>query len=140
MVLISSIAVAAGGERLMHGAFSVGEPVRLGNFEFIPDYFSNLSLSPRRSNERAIFVGSTRSGASTSQQTTIKDTTEYLTASSREESVDHLSPRLHSTGASLAPTSTPTWKEAPSTTRFLLQTAVPWPETNYLFEWHHHEG
>jgi hypothetical protein len=39
------------------------EPVRLGNFEFITDYFGGLSLSPRRGNEGAIFVGLTHSGA-----------------------------------------------------------------------------
>jgi hypothetical protein len=59
MVPSSSIAVTA------DGGFSLGEPVHLGNFEFIADYFGSLSLSPRRGNESAIFMGSTRSEAST---------------------------------------------------------------------------
>jgi hypothetical protein len=65
---------------------------------------------------------------------------EYLMASIGEGGIDHLSPRRHSTGASLAPTSTTTWKQAPSTTRFSMWMAVLQPETNYLSEWCHHEG
>jgi hypothetical protein len=38
------------------------EPAHLGNFEFIADYFCGLSLSPRRGNEGAIFVGLTHNG------------------------------------------------------------------------------
>jgi hypothetical protein len=141
MVPSSSIIIAADGKCLTSGGFSLGEPVHLGNFEFIADCFGCLSLSPRRSNEDAIFMGSTCSVASTPQQATIEDfAEEYLTASSGEGGVDHLSPRWRSMGASLAPTSTTTWKEAPSTTRFPLWTAVPRPETNYLSEWRHHEG
>jgi hypothetical protein len=43
MVSSSSIAVAAGGECQTCGGFSLGEPVRLGNFRFIADYFSGQS-------------------------------------------------------------------------------------------------
>jgi hypothetical protein len=136
----SSITVATDGERLTCIGFSLGEPVRLGNFEFSANYFSGMSLSPRGSGEGAIFVGSTRSGASTPQQATTEDSTEeYLMTSSGEGGVDHLSPRRCSTGTLLTPTSTTTWKEAPSRMRFPLRTAVPWPETNYLFERRHHE-
>jgi hypothetical protein len=48
----------------MCGGF-LGEPIRLGNFKFIADYFGSLSLSPRRGDEGTAFVGSTRSRAST---------------------------------------------------------------------------
>jgi hypothetical protein len=65
MVPSSSIAITAVGEHLACGGFSLGEPVRLGNIEFIADYFDSLSLSPRRGNESVVFVGSTHSGAST---------------------------------------------------------------------------
>jgi hypothetical protein len=40
------IAIAADGESLMCGEFSLGETVRLGNIEFIANYFGGLSLSP----------------------------------------------------------------------------------------------
>jgi hypothetical protein len=128
-------------KRLTCGGFSLGEPVRLGNFEFITDYFSGLSLSPRGSDEGVVFVGSTHSGTSTPQWAMIVDSAEeYLTVSSGERVIDHLSPRQHSTGALLAPTSTTTWKEAPSMMRFPLRMVVPRSETNYLSERRHHEG
>jgi hypothetical protein len=41
----SIIAVAANGDCLTCGGFSLDEIVHLGNFEFIIDYFSGLSLS-----------------------------------------------------------------------------------------------
>jgi hypothetical protein len=44
MVSSSAIIVAANSERLMCSGFSLGETVCLGNFEFIADYFSSLSL------------------------------------------------------------------------------------------------
>jgi hypothetical protein len=141
MVPSSLIAIATNGEHVTCGGFSQGEPVHLENFEFIVDYFGGLSLSPRGSNEGAIFVGSTCSGASTPPRATIEDSTEeYLKALSGEGGIEHLSPRRRSTGALLAPTSTMTWKEAPSTMRFPLQIAVPRPKTNYLSERRHHEG
>jgi hypothetical protein len=45
MVPSSSITVAIDGEHLMCSGLSLGEPVRLGNFEFMIDYFDGLSLS-----------------------------------------------------------------------------------------------
>jgi hypothetical protein len=56
MVPSSSITVAADGEPLMCGGFSLDETIRLGNFEFIGDYFEGLSLSPRRGDEGAALV------------------------------------------------------------------------------------
>jgi hypothetical protein len=44
MVSSSAIIVAANSEQLMCSGFSLGETVCLGNFEFIADYFSSLSL------------------------------------------------------------------------------------------------
>jgi hypothetical protein len=61
MVPSSTLTVAADGERLTDGGFSLGETIRLGSFEFITDYFSGLSLSPRRGNSGVAFMGSTRS-------------------------------------------------------------------------------
>jgi hypothetical protein len=65
MVPSSAIAIAADNERITCGGFTLGETVRLGNFEFIADYFGGLSLSPKRGDEEAAFMGSTHSGAST---------------------------------------------------------------------------
>jgi hypothetical protein len=139
MVPSSSIAITADGERLACGGFSLREPIRLGNFEFMADYFGSLSLSLRRGNEGAIFMGSTHSGSSTPQWTMIKDSTEeFLTASSGEGRRSHPSPRRRSTGALFAPTTTIAWKEnALATTRFPPWMAEPWPKTNHPSEWHH---
>jgi hypothetical protein len=41
----------------MCGGFSLDEPVHLGNFEFVVDYFGGLSLSPRRGNSGTAFMG-----------------------------------------------------------------------------------
>jgi hypothetical protein len=46
MVPSSMITIAADGERLTCGGFSLGETIHLGNFELIADYFGSLSLSP----------------------------------------------------------------------------------------------
>jgi hypothetical protein len=127
MVPSSSIAVAVDGEHLACGGFSLGENVHLRNFEFIVDYFSGLSLSSRRADEGTTFVGSTRRGAPTPQWATIGDSTEeFLTASSGEGCFSNPSPIRCSSGASLAPVTTTTWKEnAPTTTMFPPWTAVP---------------
>jgi hypothetical protein len=112
MVPSSSITITAHDESLACSGFSLGELDRLGNFEFIADYFGGLSLSPRRGNKGTIFMGLTRSGASTLQRAMIKDSTEeFLTTSSGEGSFSHPSPRQDSTGAPFAPTATTTWKE-----------------------------
>jgi hypothetical protein len=46
MVPSSVITSAADGECLTCGGFSLGEPIHLGNFEFITAYFGGLSLCP----------------------------------------------------------------------------------------------
>jgi hypothetical protein len=70
MVPSSSIAVAADGEHLTCGGFSLGKTVCLGNFDFITDYFG-----PTHSAGTAV-MGPTRSGASTPWQTMIEDSVE----------------------------------------------------------------
>jgi hypothetical protein len=144
MVPSSSIPITADGERLACGGFSLDEPIHLGNIEFITDYFNGLSLSPRRGNKDAIFVGLTRSGASTPQWTMIEDSTKkFLTALSGEESFSHPSPRRCRTGAPFACTATTTWKEnAPAMTRFPPRMVEPRPKTNQTYKQHraHHEG
>jgi hypothetical protein len=46
MVPASSITITSNGEHLACSGFSLSEPVHLGNFEFIADYFGGLSQSP----------------------------------------------------------------------------------------------
>jgi hypothetical protein len=75
MVPSFAITVATDGERLTCGRFSLGEPVHLGNFEFVTDYFGGLSLSPRRDDSGTAFIGSTRCGASTLRWAMIEDST-----------------------------------------------------------------
>jgi hypothetical protein len=59
MVPTSTLAIATDGERLTCGGFSLDKTVHLASFEFITDYFGGLSLSPRRINSGATFMGST---------------------------------------------------------------------------------
>jgi hypothetical protein len=54
MVPSSTIIVTADGERLTCGGFSFSETIRLGNFEFIADYFGGLSLSPRGATQASL--------------------------------------------------------------------------------------
>jgi hypothetical protein len=62
MVLSSALTVATDSERLTCGGFSLSETIRLGSFEFIIDYFSSLSLSPRWNTSGAAIMGTTHGG------------------------------------------------------------------------------
>jgi hypothetical protein len=107
MVPSSVIVVTADGEYLTCGGFSLSKTIHLGNFEFITDYIGGLSLSPRRGDAGAAFVGSTHSGASTPRQAMTGDSAkEFLMAPSREGSFNLPSPRRRDMGASLAPVTT----------------------------------
>jgi hypothetical protein len=120
MVPSSVIAIVADGERLMCGGFSLGETICLRKFEFIVDYFGCLSLSPRRGDEGAALMGSTRSRASTPWRAMIEDSSEeFLATSSGEGSFGLPSPRRCNTGAPFAPTTTTPWMvDAPATMMF----------------------
>jgi hypothetical protein len=61
MVPSSALIVSADGECLTCGDFYCCKTVRFGSLEFIVDCFSGLSLSPRRSDSDATFMGSTYS-------------------------------------------------------------------------------
>jgi membrane-bound lytic murein transglycosylase len=63
--MVPSSAIAIDGECLTCGGFSLGETVRLGNFELITNYFDGLILSPIRGDTGAAFMGLARSRAST---------------------------------------------------------------------------
>jgi hypothetical protein len=85
MVPSSTITVAADSECLMCGGFSLDKTVHLKSFGFITDYFSGLSLSSRRGNSGAAFMGSTRSGTPSPWTTIIEDSAEeFLMTSSGE--------------------------------------------------------
>jgi hypothetical protein len=93
------ITVTTDSERLTCGGFSLGETVHLGSFEFIANYFYGLSLSPRRGDLDAAFMGSTRSGTPSPRHVMIEDSIEeFLTASSSEGGFNLPSPRSHDTG------------------------------------------
>jgi hypothetical protein len=134
MVPSSAIAITVDGEHLTCGGFSLGETICLGNFEFTADYFDGLSLAPRRGDAGAIFMVSTRSGASTPRWAMIGDSAEeFLTAPSGEGSFGLPSPRMCGTGALLAPiTITPQMENAAATQATMMvppRMAVPRPKT-----------
>jgi hypothetical protein len=102
MVPSFAIVITANDECLTCGGFTLGETVRVRNFDFITDYFSGLSLSHRRGDTGTTFMGTTHSRASTPWQTMIEDfAEEFLMASSGEGSSGLPSPRRRSVGGSL---------------------------------------
>jgi hypothetical protein len=110
MVPSSTITVVADGERLTCGGLSLSEIVRLGSFKFISDYFDGLTLSPRRGNLGAAFMGSTHSGTPSPWRTMIEDSTEqFLTTSSSEGGFGLPFNRRHGTGAPSAPVTSTPW-------------------------------
>jgi hypothetical protein len=116
----------------------LGETVRLGNFEFIADYFNSLSLSPRRYDSSTVFMGSTRSGTPSPWWAMIEDSVkEFLMASSREGGFGLPSPRRCGTGTLPAPvTATPWMENAPATQAMMTvppQSAAPWLDTDLPF-------
>jgi hypothetical protein len=135
------IIIGDDGEHLTCGGFSLCETIRHWNFEFIVDYCSSLSLTPRRGVAGAAFMGSTHNGALIPRQAMIEDSAEeFLTESSVEGSFGLPSPKRHGMGASLASvTPTPTMKNAPAVP---TMTTVPLRmETGLPFErCHAHHG
>jgi hypothetical protein len=139
MVLSSALIVTYESQRLMCGGFSLSETIFLMSFKFIADYFSGLSLSPRRGNSSAAFIGSTHSGTPSLMWAMIENSTEeFLTASSGEGGFALSSPKCHGIGALLAPITTTPWMEnAPSTQATMTlppQMAALQPYTGLPFE------
>jgi hypothetical protein len=58
----SVLVIAADGECLSCGGFSLGETICFGGLEFIADRFSGLSLSPMGDGSDAIIMGSACGG------------------------------------------------------------------------------
>jgi hypothetical protein len=101
MIPSSVITIASNGECLTCSGFSLGEPIHLGNFEFITDYFSGLSLSPRRGDS------GTRSAPWWAM---IEDSIEeFLTTSSGDKGSGLPSPRRRAMGPPSAPIVTTPW-------------------------------
>jgi hypothetical protein len=133
------ITITTDGERLTCGGFSLGETVRLGSFEFITDYFSGLSLSPKRGDSSAALMGLIHSGAPSPQQAMIEDNAEFfLMSSSVDGGFGLLSPRRHGMGAPPTPVTTTPWMEnVPATQTMMMvppRMTVPWPNTGLPFE------
>jgi hypothetical protein len=63
MVPSTALAVSPDDERLTCGGFSLGKTIRFWSLQFIADCFGGLSLSPRRNDSDADFMGSTRNGS-----------------------------------------------------------------------------
>jgi hypothetical protein len=97
MVPSSVLTVATDSDRLMCGG-TLNETIRLGSFKFIADYFSGLSLSPRRGDSEPDFMGSTHSGTPSPWRVMIEDSVEeFLIESSGEGGSDLPSPRRSGT-------------------------------------------
>jgi hypothetical protein len=93
------ITVVADGERLTCGGFSLCKTIHFGNFEFIVNYFGGLSLSPRKGDIGATFMGSTHGRAPTPWWAMIEDSAkEFHMASSGEGSSNLSSQRRRDTG------------------------------------------
>jgi hypothetical protein len=146
MVPSSAIIVVADGECLTCGGFSLCEIVCLGSFEFIINYFSGLSPSPKRGDSGAAFMGSTRSGTPSLLRAMIEDFIEkFLTASSREGGFSLPSPRRCGMVAPPAPITTTPWTENTPATQAMTTvspwTTAPWSDTGLRFEQRHtHQG
>jgi hypothetical protein len=126
MVHSSTITILADSERFACGGFSLGETVHLGSFEFIANYFGSLSLSPRRGDSGAAFMGSTCSGTPPPYWAMIEDfTEEFLTAWSGEGGFGLPSPRRRSTGAPPTPVTTMPWMENAPPTQAMMN-VPPW--------------
>jgi hypothetical protein len=83
MVHSSELTITTDGECLMYSGFSLGKTIRFGNLEFIADFFGGLS-SPKGSDSRAVFMGTTRS-RSPSLWAKIEDSTKEFYMTSSEE-------------------------------------------------------
>jgi hypothetical protein len=123
MVPSSAITISADGECLSRDGFSLGETIHFGSLEFIVDYFSVLSLPPRRDDSNAAAMGSTHSGPPSSLAITGDSTEEFHMASDEEGGLGLHCLRKHSMGASPAPVSTMAWPENTPTTQ--VMTMIP---------------
>jgi hypothetical protein len=107
--------VSTDGERLTCGGISLGEIVRFGSLEFIIDYFSNLSLSPKGSDSSAVFVGTAHIGSPPLHIVLEDSANEFYTDSSGEGSSSFPISQRHSIWTLPTPITTTPWpKDAPA--------------------------
>jgi hypothetical protein len=85
MVPSSALPISTDGERLTCSDFSLNETFCLGSFEFIANYFSSLSVSPRRSDSGTAFISTTSSGTPSPWWAMIEDSTEEFHMASSGE-------------------------------------------------------
>jgi hypothetical protein len=92
MVHSSALAISADGECLTCSGFSLSKTVRFGSLEFIADCFGGLSLSPRRNDSGAAFMGSTHTRPPSLLRAMIEDSTKefYMTSSGEGASTSPL--------------------------------------------------
>jgi hypothetical protein len=107
MVSSSALTVAANGERLLCGGFSLGETICFACIKCISDHFGVLSLSPMRDGLDTIIMGSAHDGPLSTLQEMMGDSTkEFHMTSNGEGRIDLPSPRRHGAVASPAPATT----------------------------------
>jgi hypothetical protein len=135
----SALTVSTNGECFTCSGFSLGETGCLGSLKFIIDCFGSLSLSPRRSDSEAPFMGSTHSGSPSPLWAMTEDSTdEFHMASSGEAASGLPTPRRCDTGAPPAPITATSWLEnAPAThaiTTVPPRAPTPRPDIGLPFE------
>jgi hypothetical protein len=109
----SPLAATTDGECLTCGGISLSETIRFRSLEFITNYFSNLSLSPKGSDSGVVFVGMAHIW-SPSLHTVLEDSTnEFYTASNGEGSSSFPISQRHSMRMLPAPITTTPWLEDP---------------------------
>jgi hypothetical protein len=118
MVPSSVLIVAADGECLLCGGFSLSKTICFWSLEFIANCFGGLSVSPMGDDSDAIVMDSTHGGPPSSLRAMMGNSTEeFHTASDGEGRLNLPSPRRHDTGDSPAPATTISWPESTLTTQ-----------------------
>jgi hypothetical protein len=129
MVSSSMITIAADGEHMTCGGFSLSKIVRLVSFEFIANYFGGLSLSPRRGDSGATLMGSTHNGTPSPRRVMIEDSAEEFLTTSRGEGGSALpSPRRCDMGALPATVTATIWMENDLATQTMMMVPVISPK------------
>jgi hypothetical protein len=139
MVPSSVLVIAADGERLSCGGFSLDETIGFGSLVFIADYFGGLSLSSLGDVLGAIVMDYAYGRPQSPPRTMMRDSAEeFPIASNGEGRIGFLSPKRHGMGAPPASAMTIPLPENPPTTQttatILPRQATPQSDTNLLLE------
>jgi hypothetical protein len=125
----SALTVAANGELLSCGGFSLSKTIHFGSLEFIAHHFGGLSLSPLGDGSGIVVMGPAHGGPPLTSQTMVGDSTEgFPMAPNGEWRTDLPSPRRHVMEAPPASTTTILWPENPPTDQ-ATTTILPRQET-----------